>query len=60
LRSIEDTQSNPHQEFDYAGITTTGIPYHVRIVGPVAIFLWVDHAACEVKILDVVDADSGL
>ena len=54
---IESLSTDPFQTGDYSEIDHNDREYFVRIIGKYAVYFWTDHAAKEVKVLDLVDAD---
>ena len=55
---IESLGDDPFQHADYTQTDESGRPYLVKTVGKYAVYFYVDHAAKEVKILDLIDSDT--
>ena len=54
LRFIESLRIDPFQEPDHKQVDARNVPYLSRVLGRVALYYWVDHAMCELRILDMV------
>ena len=54
---IETLPSDPFQTGDYSEPDPTGRPCQVKIIEKYAVYFWADHAAKEVRVVDLVDAD---
>jgi hypothetical protein len=57
LAWIETLRTHFSQEADFVVLGADGRDWQVSILGPHAIVWWVDHAACEVKIVATRPAD---
>jgi hypothetical protein len=58
LRFMEILSVDPFREGDFASHDDTGRKVQVKLVGEYALYYWADHAAREVRLLDLVDAGS--
>jgi len=54
---VESLPSDPFQAGDFEEIDRDGRPCKVTIVGKYAVYFWTDHAAKEIRVLDLIDAD---
>jgi hypothetical protein len=58
LRFLDNLQHNPYQHGDYEAISPESRPIQVKIIGSFALLFGADHAVSEVKVVDLVPADS--
>jgi len=54
---VDSLKSDPNSRGDYSEADETGREVEIKVVGGVAITFWPDHAAKEVKVVDVRRAD---
>ncbi len=57
LNFIESLADNPFDAGDYVERDSTGRECQVKILGPLAVFYWSDHAEREVRVVDLIEAD---
>ena len=58
LRFLDSLEHNPYQHGDYEVVSPESRAIQVKIVGSFALLYWADHAVSEVKVVDLVPADS--
>ena len=51
-------EQNPFQHGDYESTSPEGRTVQVKILGSFALLFWADHAVAEIKVIDLVPADS--
>jgi hypothetical protein len=56
-RFIESLAGNPFQTGDYSENDSSGRLCSVKVIGKFAVYFWADHAAKEVRVVDLLDAD---
>jgi hypothetical protein len=56
---IDSLATNPVSEGDYAMRDPSGRDIQIKILGTCAVTFWSDHAAKEIKILDIRGADKA-
>jgi len=56
---MDSLASDPFQEGSDVARDSSGREYQIRVVGKLVVYYWVDHAEKEVRIVDVVDADTA-
>jgi hypothetical protein len=54
---LEELGGDIAKEGDFTTPGTDGRDWHVAILGTHAVIWWVDHAACEVKVVSIRPAD---
>mgnify|MGYP001598683968 CR=1 FL=1 len=58
LRFLDSLQRDPFQRGDYEMISPEGRSIQVKVIGSFALLFWADHAVSEIKVVDLVPADS--
>ena len=58
LTFMRSLAQNLFQEGDYADEDETGRPNQIRIVGRYAVTFWADHAAREMRVTNLLNADA--
>lgn len=58
LRFIELLEQDPFRKGNSSARDSSGRELEVRILGKLAVYYWSDHAEKEVRIVDLVDADT--
>jgi hypothetical protein len=58
LRFMELLSEDPFREGDFTARDDTGRLVQAKLIGEYALYYWADHAAREVRLLDLVDAGS--
>ena len=59
LRFLELLADDPFRKGDYAERDSTGRQFQIKVIGKFALYYWPDHAEKEVRIIDLVDADTS-
>ncbi|MFT5126529.1 MAG: hypothetical protein ACI8W8_000123 [Rhodothermales bacterium] len=59
LRFIASLLEDPFQDSDYKQIDAEGTTFLVRTLDRFAVYFWVDHAICELRILDVICVETA-
>jgi hypothetical protein len=59
MEFVRSLASDPFQKGDYEDTDTAGHPLGVRLIGRHAVTFFVDHAAREVKIVNIEPADEA-
>ena len=57
LSFLDSLAHDPFQSGDYAVVSPEGRPIQVKITERFAVLFWADHAASEIKVIDLVAAD---
>lgn len=57
LAFIEALPVNPFGQGDFTETDRDDRPHQVSVVGKYAVYFWADHAAKEIRVADLVDAD---
>lgn len=59
LRFMESLPENPFKEGDFTVRDDTGRLVQVKLIGEHALYYWADHAAKEIRLVELVDADQA-
>ena len=54
---LESLSANPFDEGDYS-ITGEGRTFQVKILGALAVYFWCDHSDKEIRVVDLIQAES--
>jgi hypothetical protein len=57
LSFIESLPANPFRAGDFTETDQAGRPCQVILLGKYALYFWADHAAKEIRVIDLIDAD---
>lgn len=58
LRFIASLRSDPFQKPDQKQVDAKNVPYFTTVLGEIAVCYWVDHAMCELRVLDIIGSST--